>query len=78
MKMLGMFFTLCIGLAVLQAGIKAIVAACLAALLISALIDPIGTFAGLSTLMLMGLLMNFPLVGLPLVVALAIWSARGE
>jgi hypothetical protein len=74
MKMLGMFFTLCVGLAVLQAAIKAIFLACLGAVLISALLQPLETLAGLATVMLMGLVMTYPLVGLPLLVALAIWG----
>lgn len=72
MKLLGMFFAACVVLAVLQAAIKAIVVACLGAVLISALVQPLETIVGLGSLLLLGLVLNRPVVGVPLLAALAI------
>lgn len=74
MRLLEIFVLVCLAIAVLQAAVKLIVVAGLVALVISAIVRPLETFAGFVTVIFMSLLVTFPLIGLPLVVALVMYG----
>lgn len=78
MRMLGAIMLVCMALALLRAALTAILVVILGAIIVSAVCQPMRTFAGGFSLICLGLIGQHPVAGLGLLATLAIVTALSK